>query len=400
MIKRFLISIIAFSIVTVFLLWLTGSLSKVGAFLLPSRIEVDFDKGGNRFVKEVEPYPKEVIDNKEATIYQTSEGIEFVRTPDTRFKSLSGYDFSPNYVEINGLRMHYVDEGPKDGEVILMLHGQPTWAYLYRKMIKGLVQQGYRCIAPDMIGMGRSDKPISESYHTFDKHCELTLAFIDSLELRDITIFGQDWGSLIETRIVGDHPELFARVILANGDMPLWEEESNPFYIPSPLKVDPSLKFPKDLIKHGLKGMPDAFQGWILFSLQNPNNYYGKLIQRMTENDLTSEEIAAYNAPFPSFTFRTGPRMLPSMVAAVIGQQLPAWENLKKFEKPFISFIGLKDRMFGSPEIQEKWIDTVPGAKGQDHEQFENANHFIQEDIGEVLADKVHLFIQKNPINN
>jgi pimeloyl-ACP methyl ester carboxylesterase len=398
MIKRFLISIIAFSIVTVFLLWLTGNLSKVGAFLLTSRIEVDFDKGGNRFVKEVAPYPKEVIDNKEVTIYQTPEGIEYVRTPDTRFENLSGYDFSPNYVEINGLRMHYIDEGPRDGEVILMLHGQPTWAYLYRKMIKGLVQQGYRCIAPDMIGMGRSDKPIRESFHTYDKHCEITMAFIDSLELNDITIFGQDWGSVIEMRIVGDNPELFARVVLANGDLPRIDQESNPFYIPSPLTIDPALKFPNDLLKHGLKGMPDAFQGWILFALQNPNNYYGNLIQRMTSSDLTAEEIAAYKAPFPSFIYRTGPRMLPSMIAGVTGQQLPAWENLQKFEKPFISFIGLQDRMFGSPELQEEWINAVPGAQGQDHDQFYNANHFIQEDIGQILAERVHQFILKNPI--
>lgn len=398
MTKRILLGMIASILLVIFLLWITGNLSHVAASLIPSKIEVDFEKGGGRFVNKVATYPEDVFWDNEVLIHKNSFDVEYVRTPDVQFENLSGYDFDPHYIEIEGLRMHYVDEGHRDGEVILLLHGQPTWSYLYRKMIKGLSAEGYRCIAPDMIGMGRSDKPIKESYHTFDKHCALTLAFIDSLNLNDITIFGQDWGSLIETRLVGDHPELFARVILANGDMPLLDQDTNPFYIPSPLVVNPDIEFPKDLLKHGLKGMPYAFQGWILFSLQNPHNFYGKLIQRMTAIEMTQDEIAAYDAPFPSFIYRTGPRTLPSMVAGVVGQQLPAWESLQKFEKPFISFIGLKDRMFGSPEIQKKWADAVPGAKEQAHEQFENSNHFIQEDIGEILAKKVHQFVVKNPI--
>ena len=398
MTKRIVLGIITSILLGIFLLWITGNLTNVAAALMPSRIEVDFEKGGNRFIKEVAPYPEEVMTGQSASIQRTPSGIEFVRTPDAQFENLLDYDFNANYVDIDGLRMHYIDEGPKGGEVILMLHGQPTWAYLYRKMIKILAPLGYRCLVPDMMGMGRSDKPIDEAFHTFDKHCDLTMAFIDSLSLQDITVFGQDWGAMIEMRIVGDHSDLFSRVVLANGDMVNLDNTTNPFYIPSPLKVDTQIKFPKDLLKHGLKGMPDAFQGWILFSLQNPHNYYGKLIQRMTYNELTPEEVAAYEAPFPSFIYRTGPRMLPSMVAGVTGQQLPALENLTKFEKPFLSLIGLKDRMFGRLEVQKKWTDTVPGTKGQAHEQFENANHFIQEDIGEILAEKVHDFIVKNPI--
>ena len=121
-------------------------------------------------------------------------------------------------------------------------------------------------------------------------------------------------------------------------------------------------------------------------------------MQQSTTNELSKEEMAAYEAPFPSFIYMAGPRTLPSMNAGLIGQQLPAWESLKKFEKPFISFIGLKDNLLGRPSIQEKWINSVPGAKGQDHEQFENANHFIQDDIGEIMADRVHKFIVKNPM--
>jgi len=156
-------------------------LKKLASKAISSPITIDFEKGGVRKVEEVTPYPKEVFWDESVTIYQASTEVEYVRTPDEHFEGLDGYDFNPNYIEIDGLRMHYVDEGPRDGQVILMLHGQPVWSYLYRKMIKALVPKGYRCIAPDMIGMGRSDKPIKESFHTYDRHCEIMLSFIREL---------------------------------------------------------------------------------------------------------------------------------------------------------------------------------------------------------------------------
>lgn len=372
-------------------------IKKAAGSVVPSPIKIDFEKGGGRKIQEVTPYPKEVLWDETVPIHKTEDGIEYVRTPEDRFENLSGYDFKENYIEINGLRMHYLDEGPKDGQIILMLHGQPVWSYLYRKMIKELVPKGYRCIAPDMIGMGKSDKPIKESFHYFDRHCEMMLEFIQQLGLQNITAFVQDWGSLIGTRLVGENPDLFARLMLANGDLPQFTEETNPFYIPNPLSVNPKIKSFKDIVKYWLKGIPYSFQAWILFCLQNTRNFVGEVMQQATENVLTKEELAAYEAPFPSFIYMAGPRTLPSMNAGLIGQQRQAWENLKKFEKPFISFIGLKDNLLGRPKIQEKWINSVPGAKGQDHEQFENANHFIQEDIGEIMADRTHKFIEKNP---
>jgi len=373
-------------------------LKKLASKAISSPITIDFEKGGVRKVEEVTPYPKEVFWDESVTIYQASTEVEYVRTPDEHFEGLDGYDFNPNYIEIDGLRMHYVDEGPRDGQVILMLHGQPVWSYLYRKMIKALVPKGYRCIAPDMIGMGRSDKPIKESFHTYDRHCEIMLSFIRELGLQNITAFVQDWGSLIGTRLVGENPDLFARLILANGDLPLITEETNPFYIPNPVVVNPKIKGFKDIAKYWLKGLPDMFQAWILFCLENTKNFIGPVMQQSTAITLTDKEMSAYDAPFPSFIYMAGPRTLPSMNVGLVGQQLPAWESLKKFEKPFISFIGLKDTLLGRPQIQEKWISKVPGAKGQDHEQFENANHFIQDDIGEIMADRTHKFIVKNPL--
>ena len=329
----------------------------------------------------------------------TDAGLEYVRTPTDRFENLPDYDFAENYVDINGLRMHYVDAGSKDGEIVLMLHGQPTWSYLYRKMIKGLVEKGYRCIAPDLIGMGKSDKPIHEKYHTYDQHCEDILAFIQKLGLQNITAFVQDWGSLIGLRIVGENPQYFARVILANGDLPTFKDDTNPFYIPNPIVVNPKIKALKPAVaKHALKGMEFWFQSWILYCLNNMHTFVGEVMNISTEVNLTEAETAGYEAPFPSFIFMAGPRTLPSMNAGIRGQTLAAVEGLKKFEKPFLSLIGLKDGLLGRRSIQKKWIARVPGAKGQAHEQFENANHFIQEDIGEIMADRTHQFIQKNPI--
>ena len=373
-------------------------LKKIASNIVPSPIQIDFEKGGVRTIQEVAPYPPEVFWDSEVSVYQTEQGIEFVRTPEDQFDNLPGYDFEANYVEVDGLRMHYLDEGPKDGQIILMLHGQPAWSYLYRKMIKELAPKGYRCIAPDMIGMGKSDKPIKEQFHSYDKHCEMILNFIHQLELKNITAFVQDWGSLIGTRLVGENPDLFARVVLANGDLPLMTEESNPLYIPNPVVVNPKISGYKDIAKYWLKGLPDMFQAWILYCLQNSKNFIGAIMQQSTVITLTEDELAAYDAPFPSFIYMAGPRTLPSMNVGIIGQQLPAWKSLKKFEKPFISFIGLKDTLLGKPKIQDKWINSVPGAKGQDHDQFDNANHFIQEDLGEVMAERVDLFIQKNPI--
>ena len=145
--------------------------------IIASPIKIKFEKGGVRHIQDVAPYPKEVFWDESVPVHSTASGIDFVRTPEERFEKLSDYSFAPNYIEIDGLRMHYLDEGPKDGQIILLLHGQPVWCYLYRKMIPILANDGYRCIAPDMMGMGKSDKPIKESFHFYDRHCEICLLY-------------------------------------------------------------------------------------------------------------------------------------------------------------------------------------------------------------------------------
>jgi pimeloyl-ACP methyl ester carboxylesterase len=366
--------------------------------LIPSPITVDFDnKSNDHKVQKVAPYPKGVWDDS-VPILKSKNGIEYVQTPAERFQNLEGYPFQPNYIEIDGLKMHYVDEGPRDGEVILLLHGQPTWSYLYRKMITPLVAKGYRCIAPDLIGMGKSDKPIHEAYHTFDQHCENILAFIQKMNLKDINAFVQDWGSLIGLRLVGENSHLFKRVVLANGDLPLYEKGENPLYVPNPIVVDPKVKSLKmAMAKNAGKGFAASFQAWILYCLKTTQLFAADVVSMMTVSTLTPEIKKGYDAPFPSFIYNAGPRTLPAMSAGILGQNQSAWDNLKKFEKPFLSIIGTKDRLLGRRSIQKKWVNAVPGAKGQKHEQYPTGHHFIQEDLGEILANRMDEFIQKNP---
>ena len=271
-------------------------------------------------------------------------------------------------------------------------------------MIHELVAKGYRCIAPDLIGMGKSDKPISIKYHLYDTHCDNVLTFIEKLKIKKITLFCQDWGSLIGLRIAGENSKLFSGIIAANAELPKFTEESNPLYIPEPVKINTKIKsFKKAMAYHFLnnKGFDvNIFQVWINYCITTPFVHIREIMRLSLSKDFKKDQkiLNAYAAPFPSFIYMAGPRTLPSMNAGITGQTLKAIDGLKKFKKPFLSLIGLQDKLLGTPRIQNKWIKIIPGAKGQDHEQFEEANHFIQEDIGEKMADRMHKFIVKNKI--
>lgn len=351
---------------------------------------------------------------EDVPILKSAAGVPFVRTPEQRFAGLPDYDFAPNYANVNGLRMHYVDAGPKDGEVILLLHGQPSWSYLYRKMIPPLAAAGYRVIAPDLMGLGRSDKPIELGVHTFEQHVSWIKAFMNELELNQITLFAQDWGGLIGLRIAGDEPERFARLVAANTMLPVIPEGRNPFRVPEEVRIN------CDLAGAGPFGDPQAagdrateirkwvprfffrlmhlrtFQGWINYALTAPDFMPSSIIELATNRTLTAEEAAAYDAPYPTLMHRAAIRTLPSMVAAIQQNNAPAWAALGEFQRPFLFLAGEQDPNLGSRENQRKLTEHIPGAKDQAHERFE-AHHFIQEDIGPVLADRVIRFIRLNP---
>jgi pimeloyl-ACP methyl ester carboxylesterase len=354
----------------------------------------------NSTIKTLIPTPEELTAREpDVTLHSTPNGVKFVRTPEERFENLAGYDFAPNYVEIDGLLMNYVEEGPKDGQVVILIHGQPTWSYLHRRMIKPIAEAGHRVIAIDLIGCGRSDKPIDLRYHHFETHVSNVKTFIQSLGLENITLFGQDWGSCIGLRIAGDRSDLFARIFMANAILPVLTPQV--FYIPEPVELDEKAPpIAEALASVFDKPFPVFFQAWINYTLTAKAFNVGETVSIQCAQGgrpLSEEEIAAYNAPFPSLVYRAAPRAFPSMVNQASVLNAVAWGKLAQFTKPFLHIGGKHDRNFGNAEMQNGFISVIPGAKGQPHD-FLDAGHFIQDNKGEELADRMNKFISDNPL--
>ena len=339
-------------------------------------------------------------------VYRTTDGREFVRTPDECFRNLPDFPYEPHYIEVDGFRMHYVDEGPAEGAVVLLLHGQPDWSYLYRKMIPPLVSAGFRVIAPDMIGMGRSDKPTSIHTHTIYAHADWWIELIEKLGLGDITLFCQDWGGFTGLEVVAHHPRWFKRVLCSNTSLILMP---NPVLdVPQGIKredftVDPAATirtfadFAADCQARGFikKDMSDFFYAWMQYALTGPDLKASDNIRLDFGGiELTDAEAAAYDAPFPHEIFMTGIRTLPSMGALIDEEKsLAAWEGLKKFDKPFLTVFGQFDMLVGSEKTQNTLIENIPGATGMPHDRIP-AGHFIQESQGEEMARRLIDFIK------
>jgi haloalkane dehalogenase len=341
-------------------------------------------------------------------ILKTADGREYVRTPEECFADLPDFPYQPNYVEVDGLRVHYVDEGDKTGEAALLLHGQPDWSFLYRKMIPGIVAAGYRAIAPDMIGMGRSDKPIDLHTHTIEQHVDWLYELICTLGLRDITLFCQDWGGFTGLRVAAEHPERFKRVMVSNAALILMPDPV--LDVPQGIRrenfpVNPAAELrsfddllvdvrDKGLIK---EDMSEFFEAWMHFALTAPDFQPSQNIRADFGGiSLTDEEARAYDAPFPDEIFRTAIRTLPSMAALVDREKnLAGWEALQRFDKPFLTVFGDYDMLVGSKRIQDRLIGSVPGARGQAHDRI-SAGHFIQESAGEELARRLVAFMAQS----
>ncbi len=287
--------------------------------------------------------------------------MQALRTPDSRFENLPNYNFNPNFIEVDGLRMHYIDEGPKDGAVILLLHGEPSWSYLYRHMIPPLRDAGFRVIAPDLIGFGKSDKPANKSDYTYAGHVSWMKQFIESLDLKDITLFCQDWGSLIGLRVAAENEQRFARIALGNGGLVTGDQK-----------------------------LPTAFRIWQNFARFSPWFPIGKLLQKGTIKELSDAEIAAYDAPFPSAKFKAGARAFPLLVPSTpddtaTAANRAAWAVFEDWQKPFLTTFSNRDPITRGGE--KVWQKTVPGAKRLEHVKIKNAGHFLQEDSGAELAE-------------
>lgn len=354
----------------------------------------------NATITTLIPTPEEIAAAEpEVELHRTPGGVAFVRTPEERFANLPDFDFTSHFVEIDGLRMHYVDEGPRGGETVLLLHGQPASSYLYRRMIRPLAEAGYRVIVPDHIGFGKSDKPIDPRFHHFERQVALVKAFIQALGLDAISLFAQDWGSCFGLRIVGDRPDLFARVAISNGGLPVFTPPI--FYIPEPVELDPASPNMLEALGPTVgEPFPVTFQAWINFALTSPGFDPGRMIAFMCAaggRPLSDAEVDAYNAPFPSILFRAGPRTFPSMVNQCGERNAVAWGGLARFTRPFLHVRGTLDTQFGTQEMQDGLVQAIPGARGQPHCALE-AGHYIQDNKGEELAAILIDFFANNPV--
>jgi len=298
--------------------------------------------------------------------------MEILRTPDERFKNLPDFDFTPHYVEIAGLRIHYVDEGPPGAAPVLMLHGEPSWSYLYRKLIPVITAAGCRAVAPDLAGFGRSDKPARREDYTYQFHVGVITGLIESLGLREITLVGQDWGGLIGLRVAAENPDRFARIVVANTGLPTGDQP-----------------------------MTEGFMRWREYSQTVENFHVGGIVKGGCMNDPPPEVIAAYNAPFPDDSYKAGARQFPLLVpirpddpASEANRR--AWEVLRHWEKPLLTAFSDGDPVTRGGE--RAFQKLVPGAQGQPHVTILGAGHFLQEDKGEELAQVILDFIRRTEL--
>jgi haloalkane dehalogenase len=299
--------------------------------------------------------------------------VETLRTPEHRFEDLPGFDHPPRYAEVpdgdgGTLRMAYVDVGPSDGPVALLLHGEPSWSFLYRDVIRVLMEAGVRAIAPDLVGFGRSDKPAQTTDHSYGRHVEWVRALVfDVLDLRAVTLVGQDWGGLIGLRLVAEHPDRFAAVVAANTGLPT-----------------------------GDHAMPEVWWRFRAAVERADSLDVGRLVQAGCVHELAEAERAAYDAPFPDETYKAGPRAMPTLVPtapddpATEGNR-SAWAALGEWDRPFLLPFSDSDPITGAmkPVLERH----VPGARGRRHPVIAQAGHFLQEDAGEVLGRVVAEFM-------
>lgn len=290
----------------------------------------------------------------------TPSGVAYVRTPGERFDVLPDYGYPPSYVDIDGLRVAYVDEGPLDAPPILLVHGEPTWGYLYRRMIPKLIAAGHRVVVPDLIGFGRSDKPTQRAAYTYGGHVAWLTGFVEALGLSAITLFCQDWGGLLGLRVAAENADRFARLVIANTFLP--------------------------------EGAPagDGFKMWQEASQKMPFMDAGALLQRATlARELSDAEVDAYRAPFPDEEHMAGARQFPLLVPTgpddpAVPANRAAWRVLEAWTKPVLTLWAPDDTVLGA--YQHVFVERIPGAKGQPHETFSPAGHFLQDDVGEQLA--------------
>ncbi len=309
--------------------------------------------------------------------------MDVLRTPDARFASLPEFAFTPRYVEVpalggdgaSHLRVGYVDEGPRDAPVVLMLHGEPSWSFLYRKVMAVVLAAGHRVIAPDLVGFGRSDKPTRREDYTYQRHVDWMAAFVEAVDLREATLLCQDWGGLIGLRLVTENEGLssrFSRVIAANTGLPTGDQK-----------------------------MPEAFFTWQQLSQNLPEFPTGRIIQGGCARELSDDVVAAYDAPYPDETYKAGARQFPMLVPSspndpATAANRRAWAALERWEKPFFTAFSDKDPITKGADVPMR--ERIPGARGRNHVTIAGGGHFLQEDCGTALGEAAMEMIRASDI--
>jgi len=301
--------------------------------------------------------------------------MRVLRTPDERFAGLEDYAFAPHYRTITAddgtpLRFHFIDEGPRDAAPVLLLHGNPSWSYLHRRMIRGLVARGHRAVALDLMGLGRSDKPDDPAYYTLARHVAWVGQWLVAEDLRDVTLYCQDWGGLIGLLVVRLHPDRFARIVASNTGLPVGE------------------------------GVSRFMQAWLDFSQSMPELDVGALIAGGTTRPLSEGEIRAYNAPYPDGSYQASVKRFPLLIPVQpdnpgVPMCREGWAFLETWSKPLLTAFGARDMVATKGGAHLKLQDKVPGAQGQPHRMFDDANHFIQEDVPDELVETIDAFIRQ-----
>ena len=286
-----------------------------------------------------------------------------LRTPDERFGALPDFPWQPRYTQLGALRIAHIDEGPRNAPAVLLMHGEPTWSYLYRKMIPVLVGAGYRAIAPDLVGFGRSDKPVAATDYSYLNQVLWMNAWLQANALTGLTLFCQDWGSLIGLRMAAATPDRFDRIVLANGGLPT-----------------------------GTTPLPAAFRIWRAFARHSPWFPIGRIVRAGCADGLTPAEMAAYDAPFPNRHYKTATRVFPGFVPTTPDDPERernewAWDTLRQWRKPFLTLFSSRDPITRGGDVI--WQTQVPGAAGQPHQTIRGAGHFLQEDRGAEVARAV-----------
>lgn len=317
---------------------------------------------------------------------EISAGV--LRTPDAHFESLKDYPFEPNYMEVNGLRVHYLDEGPEDGAPILLIHGEPTWSYLFRKMIPVFTAAGHRVIAPDLIGFGKSDKLMYESDYSYRFHVDVMGELVSRLDLQEVTFFGQDWGGLIGLRVVGADPDRFARVVVSNTGMPAAGGIQG--WIGYPL-FKLMVWWQGEVTLEELRSEV-TFPRWVAYSYHVEDLPVGELMGFMGAGD---EVVRAYEAPFPDGRYKAAVQIMPYLVPSQLRENEKVWRDVyEQWDKPFlIAFTDSDPVTRGGEKV---FMDRVPNAINV---TIKGAGHFVQEDAGPELAAMINDFIEGKDVS-